>query len=281
LTETKTSGSDGSTYDFAESFKRAPRDGRILSLDAKEYKRELRISAWSLRWVLSVRVSASFKRVQVDTVSFATCMPGQGPTFLIYRRQMLRLLRASKPAFEQLAIELPCLMGFRAREVCTWRAEYIDYVNGETLVLDAKKHELLSVPLNVQVARHAKEVLNARSKGYVLQSRSTAWQRVDRPISDTALWYIWQKWAKRIGVNQVNNISPVVGRRFFAAEWYYSQGLSLETLRRILRHTDFETTMRYVRSLVFWEDVKRDYDRFQLRLMQEAAEPTLSQEATA
>jgi len=190
-------------------------------------------------------------------------------TFTLYRRRMLELLRWPKPAFDQLAIELPCLMGFRAKEVTTWRAEYIDFQNGDTQVLDAKKHRIYSVPLNAEVARHAEEVLNGREEGYVLQSRSNAWLRKETPLTPVAIWYIWHKWTQIAGFPINQRISPVVGRRFFAAEWYYSQGLSLVTLSRILRHSDPVVTMRYVQSLVFHEDVKRDYDRFQLGLMQE------------
>jgi len=258
-------------YDLTEKLKFTEERDRILSLKRKEHLRDLRVSAWSVRWVLSVRHDARFKRVRVEASVLASSTPSKEKTFVLYRRLMLRLLRWPKPAFDQLAIELPCLMGFRAKEVCTWRAEYIDWVNGETLVLDAKKHRIYSVPLNNQVARHAEEVLNGRGEGYVLQSRSTAWTRKDKPLSTTAIWYIWDKWTKAAGIGTLVSLSPVVGRRFFAAEWFYGQGLSLVTLQRILRHTESETTLRYVRSLVFFEDVKRDYDRFQLRLMQDTA----------
>jgi len=254
---------------FTKSFKSADQGERILSPGDMAYLKELRLSAWSVRWVLSVRVRAKHKRCSARYTCSATYMTGKGPSYVVYRRQMLELLRMPKPAFDQLAIELPCLMGFRAKEVTTWRAEWIDCVNGDTLVLDAKKHRLFPVPLNSQVARHAEELLRGRDEGYVLQSRSNRQRDPDKPLTPIAVWYIWNKWVKTCGIFLQEAISPVVGRRFFAAEWYYSQGLSLVTLQRILRHTDIESTIRYVASLVFHEDVKRDYDRFQLGLMQE------------
>jgi len=268
MSETESSSPKESIYGFTESFKSAPKSERIVSPATMDFLRKLRISAWSVRWVLSVRVNAGDKRVQVKTTAFATTMTGQGPTYVVYRRQMLELLRTSKPAFDQLAIELPCLMGFRSEEVATWRAEHIDYAHGDTLVLDAKKHRLYSVPLNSQVAKHAMDVLGNRETGYVLQSRSNRQQDPEKPLTPIAVWYIWNKWTREIGVATPISVSPVVGRRFFAAEWHYSQGLSLVTLSRILRHSDPVVTMRYVQSLVFHEDVKRDYDRFQLGLMQ-------------
>jgi len=269
VSESKPSSQPDPTYGFTESFKLDPGRERILSPGEKEYQRELRDSAWSVRWVLSVRVSAKPKRLQVRAEYSATYMTGQGQTFVIYRRQMLELLRCPKPAFDQLAIELPCLMGFRAKEVTTWRAEYIDFMNGDTLVLDAKKHRLFRVPLNTSTSKHAEEVLNGRCEGLVLRSRSNAQQDPEKPLTPIAVWYIWDKWTRIAVVKNTGAISPVVGRRFFAAEWYYGQGLSLVTLSRILRHSDPVVTMRYVQSLVFHEDVKRDYDRFQLGLMQE------------
>jgi len=242
---------------------------RILSLCHMEYMRELRLSAWTVRWILNVRGSAGHKKLRVDVAFLAKATTREKGSFVLYRRQMLELLHWPKPAFDQLALELPCLMGFRAKEVTTWRAEYIDYVHGDTLVLDAKKHRLYSVPLNTQVARHAEEALNGRCEGYVLQSRSNRQRDPEKPLTPIAVWYIWNKWTRIAPVKNTTAISPVVGRRFFAAEWYYGQGLSLETLRRILRHTSLETTARYVAGLVFHEDVKRDYDRFQLGLMRE------------
>jgi len=268
MSETGPSSPKEPIYGFTESFKSAPKGERIVSPTDMEYLRKLRVSAWSVRWVLSVRVDKEAKRVRVKTTAFATTMTGQGLTYVVYRRQMLELLRISKPAFDQLAIELPCLMGFRSEEVATWRAEYIDYAHGDTLVLDAKKHRLYSVPLNTQVAKHAMELLGNREEGYVLQSRSNRQQDPEKPLTTIAIWYIWNKYVNAVCKDSTIEISPVVGRRFFAAEWHYSQGLSLVTLSRILRHSDPVVTMRYVQSLVFHEDVKRDYDRFQLGLMQ-------------
>jgi len=257
---------------FTESFKFSSAGERILSPTDMDYLRKLRVSAWSVRWVLSVRHGAGLKRVRVEASLLARATTTGKDSYVIYRRQMLQLLHYPKPAFDQLAIELPTLMGFRAKEVTTWRAEHIDWVNGDTLVLDAKKHRLCVVPLSSQVARHTMDVLGNRAHGYVLQSRSNRQRDPEKPLTPIAVWYIWSKWVRTIGVNLVNTISPIVGRRFFAAEWYYSQGLSLVTLQRILRHTDVESTIRYVAGLVFHEDVKRDYDRFQLGLMQEEAQ---------
>jgi len=269
VSESEPSSDAAPTYGFGNNLKFRDAPERILSPTKHTRQRERRLSAWTVRWVLSVRPDPEHKRLRVESSLLARATTAQCKSFVLYRRQMLELLRYPKPVFDQLAIELPCLMGFRPEEVGTWRAEYIDFQNGDTMVLDARKHRLFMVPLSSQAARHAEELLNGRSNGYVLKNRSNAWKGRDQPIRPTAVWYIWRTWTLAAGLRNAEEISPVVGRRFFAAEWYYDQGLSLVTLQRILRHTHFETTIRYVHGLVFHEDVKRDYDKFQLGLMQE------------
>jgi len=120
------------------------------------------------------------------------------------------------------------------------------------------------------VAKHAEEALDARSEGYVICNESTAWRGRDLPLTTTAIWYVWRKYGQLLGLYpSPSEYSPIVGRRFFAAEWFYGQGLSLASLSKIMRHNNIETTARYVSQLIFYEDLKRDYDRFQLRLMED------------
>lgn len=179
------------------------------------------------------------------------------------------MLAWPKPTFEQLVIELPCLMGFRASEVCTWRAEYIDFKHGNTLVLDAKKKRLFIVPLNVQVAAHAEQLLNGRGEGYVLRNRSRAWRGRVEPLNPASIWRIWKKWAFKLNLYPTpEDYSPVVGRRWFAAYWYHYLKLSLITLQMIMRHTDWKTTLEYVEHLVFYEDLVKDYKQFQFSFIQ-------------
>lgn len=241
----------------------------IVSPGDLDAKRDLPVLAWSVRWILGYKPTKTMKRDETSCILSVTTTLTHGKTFVLYRRQMLALLRFPKPVFDQLAIELPCLMGFRSSEVATWKAEYIDYQTMNTFVLDSKKKRLFTVPLNLYVAKHAEEALNGRAKGYVLRHRTKAKQFANQPLTPTAIWYIWDKWTKLLGLWNAKDISPNTGRRFFAAEWYYKQELSLVTLQMILRHSHFETTMRYVRGLVFYEDMKRDYDRFQFRIMEE------------
>lgn len=252
-----------SIYDFSKNLKSKSPSERTVSPSIPIPKHERRVLAWTVSWVLSVgkqkssKTNAKLKTSFLMTTKIST---DSGKTFVLYRTQMLiRLLAFPKPAFDQLAIELPCLMGFRASEVASWMAEYIDFQNMDTSVYDTKKKCLFTVPLNLYVAEHAEEILNGRAEGHVLRSRSN--RNLGEQLTPFAIWHIWNKYTTRLPNGK--DISPVTGRRFFAAEWYYKQGLSLVTLQMILRHTHFETTMRYVRSLVFYEDMKANYDKFQ------------------
>jgi len=257
-------------YDSMVSHKLGQSAERIVSPCGKEYDGQRRVLAWSVRWVLDVRRRGRRKRLRAEASVLATFTTGMGKTLLVYRRQILEVLRWPKPAFDQLALELPTLMGFRPEEVATWRAEYIDWLNSETLVLDAKKHKLFPVPLNTQAARHAEEVLGARRNGYVLRGRTKRKPGEEKPLTGTAIWYIWQKWAQQACTFLPEKISPIDGRRLFAYEFYHRQPENLVELQVIMRHTSPGITLLYVSRLVCWDDVKTAYDKFQLSLRQEA-----------
>lgn len=194
----------------------------------------------------------------------------QTKSFLIYRQQMLRLLAYPKPAFAQLVIGLPMLMGFRSQEITSWRAEWLDLQYMNTFVLDCKRKELFTVPLNLYMAQCAEEVLNGRDKGLVLGSRSN--RNRSKQISPTAIWYIWKKWVRLARLPNAKDIHPLTGRQYFACEWVYGQELPIVTLQMIMRHTHYETTASYVKKLLFFEDLKRDFNRFQTNLMKLALE---------
>lgn len=185
---------------------------------------------------------------------------------------MLKLLAYPKPTHAQLCIELPCLMGFRAKEVTTWRAEYIDFEHGDTLVFDAKKHKLFQIPLNIQVASHVEKLLGGRREGYVLRSRSNAQRDPNKPLNPISIWHTWRKWATKARLFNYEEFSPVVGRRFFSCEWFHHQKLSLMTLSMIMRHSEPRITLGYVQKLIFYEDLKQDFKQFQLNFA--GPEPT-------
>lgn len=231
------------------------------------------VVAWEIRWVLYTHTTnpkATINRTK-DTLTASSEREG-GRSFVLYRHELLRLLAAPKSPHDALIVESPCLMGFRTKEVATWRAEYIDFQHGDTQVLDAKKHRLFTVPLNGLVAKHAEQILAGRTEGCVIPNLSRAHKGRTEPLSTEAVWYVWRKWARKLDLYpSPEAYSPIVGRRFFAAEWYYTCKLNVVPLSRIMRHGNPEETLRYVANILFYEDLKRDYAEFEFKSMEELA----------
>lgn len=244
---------------------------------SRPYSYEQIVSAWSIQAVLITKHITVIKRpdgckIERVRVQAKITRAGGESSFVLYRREIYRLISSPKSDFDQLCITLPCLMSFRTMETATWRAEYIHFNVGDCSVMDAKKKRLMPVPLNTLVARLVESVLNGRSEGYVLRSRSSGGRGrgLNKPLSDVAIWKVWKYHASRLNLfPSPDEYSPIVGRRFFAAEWFYALGLSLATLSKIMRHNDIPTTSRYVLHLIFYEDLKRDYDSFQFKVMDE------------
>lgn len=179
------------------------------------------LSSWSLSAVLfSQEVSVKNPHIRRVTWVKLTSRPSrtkEKKSFIIFRTEILRLLAQPKPSRDQLVFELPCLMGFRTQEIATWRAEYINFASSDCEVLDAKKHRLFTIPLNLAAGKHAEETLNGEVEGYVIKNQSNAWQGRNKPLSSRGLLGIWQKYAAQLDLwPSPNEYSPIVGRRFFA-----------------------------------------------------------------
>jgi integrase len=160
---------------------------------------------------------------------------------------------------DYLFIRLPIKAGLRTNEICTLLAQFIDFASCHFKVYDSKKYMLYPLPLDIKTVELIKKLLDGRQEGYVF-SHWGSWQnaRKDKPLTRG---YIWQV-VKRIGVEAgVDGLKPRDLRDFFAAYWFYVKHGNLEILRQIMRHSDIRMTDRYVRSMVFEEDVDREYRR--------------------
>jgi hypothetical protein len=202
----------------------------------------------------------------------------KGKSFLLYRKEILRLLAADKSPHDALIVELPCLMGFRNEETTTWREEYIDFKREDTFVFDAKRHEWCPVPLNRVCARHAEQSLNVRTEGLVIENQSSAWRGREEPITTTAVWYTWRKLAERLKLfPSPEAYSPIVGRRFFIKEYLTANREdpveAAITCSRIVRHSKVAITLEYASNITYYEDVKRNFDTFQQHMAEVAHVP--------
>lgn len=239
---------------------------------------EKSLSAWTLRVKFLCSATKNPKKTLDNRLVSPTLKrsthegEGAGKSFLLYRKELLRLLAAEKGPHDDLLIELPCLMGFRNEETTTWQLEYINAQFETCMVLDAKKHELIpGIPVHRTVLKHVEEVREGRVSGYVVVNESPVWKGRLEPISTTAVWYVWRKWATRLRLYpSPEEYSPVVGRRLFIKEYLSANSEdfpeALITCSRMVRHSNPKITLDYADRITFDSDVKRNFDRFQKRM---------------
>jgi integrase len=136
----------------------------------------------------------------------------------VYRERFERLMALPKSLRDQLIIELPTLQAFRAGEVSSFRAEWVDFDKDILLVLDSNKQQLVPIPLHPIVAKHITQYIRETQmpKGILLQSRRKSGHKVGSKtrgegLSESHIQRIWQGHCKRIGIPPM---SPRWGRAF-------------------------------------------------------------------
>jgi integrase len=93
--------------------------------------------------------------------------------------------------------------------------------------------------------------------------------KADQPLTKQTVWTIIHNIGKVAGID---GLTPRHFRQWFAAEWYYNASESerdLPELQRFLRHEKPGTTLDYVNSMVFQENMDAAYRR----RMDEVAKP--------
>lgn len=186
-----------------------------------------------------------------------------GKTIVIRRTDIKKVhdyAREHECLRDYLLIRFPLKIGVRATEVTTLKIEHIDFENRTFKVLDAKKKQLFTLPLDMLTLELIHELIDGRKEGYVFRRigrRSWHKKRCGEPLSRAAIWYRIQKIGLRAGVREFNFL---LLRHYFAATWVYVEKKSIEGLRRILRHKNLFITHRYLQRLVFFEDLQREYE---------------------
>jgi integrase len=159
---------------------------------------------------------------------------------------------------DYLLIRLPKMIGTRTNEICTLRAEYIDFESRMFQVLDSKKYEFYALPLDSITLELIKQLIGDRTEGYVFRQRKT-WTltRTDKPLTPCTVWTRVKHIAEDAGVHDFN---PRMLRHYFAYKWHYIDKKPINDLRKILRHTSLTRTQIYVESLTCFEDLQQVYD---------------------
>jgi integrase len=155
-------------------------------------------------------------------------------------------------------------IGLRTGEICGLRVENINFDDKTFYVLDSKRKHLYPLPLDVLTLQLIRDLIGPRQEGYVftreVYSRSWSHTKGDKPLHDATVEKRLQKIAEAAGVK---GFTPRLLRHYFAVTWLKA-GKNLELLRRILRHKSLAYTQFYLSRLVYFEDLKAEYESFQM-----------------
>jgi hypothetical protein len=181
---------------------------------------------------------------------------------IVYRKHFLKLLAYPKPLRDQLLFELPILEGFRTGEVVTLRVEDVDFENGDIYPLDSKKHKHFPVPLDPIVAEHLAEYIKRKrlASGYIIRrgSGQGRWsiRHQETSILPETVFKAWQKYCKSLDITEM---SPRMGRAYFACKWVHVDHKSVFSLMAIMRHEEFNTTVHYLSKIWDYEMLRSDF----------------------
>jgi integrase len=129
---------------------------RILSPSHTE---EWRLSAWSVRMVLSTRTITILKKHGKKGISERGLFHNDKAEgrIIVYEAYFKQLLAHPKSLRDQLLLELPILQALRTGEIVTLHVGDFDFEHGDLYVLDSKKHQRSPIPLEPNVDRHSSE----------------------------------------------------------------------------------------------------------------------------
>jgi integrase len=170
-----------------------------------------------------------------------------------------------------LLIRLPMKIGLRTSEIRTLKIENINFHERSFMVLDSKKYTFFPLPLDVLTLQLIQDLNGMKNKGYVFEHKNSwTYTKKDQPLSRVQIWTIIHEIAEKAGVPGFN---PRILRHYFAAMylreqeekpgWIKKRRRTLETLRKILRHSHLGVTQIYLSKLTFFEDMQEEYESVQ------------------
>lgn len=209
-----------------------------------------------------------------------------GPPIIIIRLDFQKLFQYSElhePLRNQLIIDLPCKMGLRSGEITRLLWQDLDIKTGRLIIRDSKSKRRYPIPVNYTLAQKLEEYREEQDypkKGLLMRRfkySPFSQKHHNRPMHPTNILRVWHKMSKRAELENPKMFTPRLGRHYFAADWS-KRGGNMEVLRRILRHKNLAYTQIYLSRLVFYEDVKQEFDRI-YELPMKAEEMPLSRPA--
>lgn len=156
-----------------------------------------------------------------------------------------RLLRAAEPSRRNTAILLTLLdTGLRAAELCALHIEDADLKDGTITVRSGKGNRFRYVFVGERTILAIRRYLVRRQKPPVTAPLFAS-ERDGGPLCANSLLLI----CRRLGEQaQVPHCHPHRFRHTFAT-WALAAGMDLDAVRRILGHTSFAVTQRYLNQL--------------------------------
>jgi len=193
-----------------------------------------------------------------------------GKPVILVKQEFQKLFtysRRHEPLRNQLVIDFPTKMGLRSGEITQIYGSDININQGRLNIRNSKSGHIYPIPIPYEIAEKLERYRYRQDKPLIrrLLGGSYTESRGGTPMHPTSLLQLWHRVAKRAQLETPKIYTPTLGRHYFAAMWAFHPNPekrgNLEMLRRIMRHKNLAYTQVYLSRLVFFEDIKRDYDR--------------------
>ena len=128
--------------------------------------------------------------------------------------------------------------GLRVSEVTSLKINSMDLKNRSLKVVNGKGHKDRNITIGQQTAELLKQWIKRRAEGeYLFNTRE------GKQLKVRYIQAMIKRYSERAGINK--NIYPHTLRHTFATN-FYRQTKDIETLRKLLGHSDITTTQIYV-----------------------------------
>lgn len=227
------------------------------------------VVAWEIRWVFHEgKLCAVTKTVKSTIKRTETTKPPimrERGKIEIYRSHFKIVLARPKNLRDQLILEGPILQALRPGEVSSLRAEWLDFETGDMQILDSKKQEMFTRPMDPQWAHTSEAYMieNHITSGILIQPLPNAHHTGHKKGARTrgeglSVCQIERVWTEYFSECGFPIKSPREGRAYWACYEHYVRGMPEGYIQWFLRHDDPQSTKHYLFSrIVDYESMKK------------------------
>jgi len=201
---------------------------------------------------------------------------------VLSKSQVQRLIDGAGSFETQLMIATMVQTGMRVSELTNLKPKWINYQdkiihiqgNDSPIKWKPKRDSERRVPVTDTLLKNLKRHLGHRKTGYVFQSQV---KRATRKIGDKSVTKrTFSRYSYRSIIRKINDISRKIlekniGTHIFRAtyaSYLLNAKLDLESIRKLLGHSDIKTTLLYIRGLPDYNswDVVRNVELMNLEI---------------